>query len=263
MQRTIYLIDSENIADHWVGHIRLQNVLDKIIIFWSKNSKSLSIWLLDTFLEMYPREQLEFIECYTGNNSMDFHIVTKLGQMTARPSKTQFVIVSDDTGYDGVINYLHDSGFSVTRLAGFKSAPQLPAPLMNRPELVNTIDMGNAASNSPCSEEHNTTAADMPKGPAIYWGVDGNGKPNRITPRQKARINQYMNDFFRDWPYAEHHKKEILQILTSIAYPSKKSMGKVYESLCNIPHVKISKMAAVYRALKQSILPAIDSIICQ
>lgn len=24
MQCTIYLIDSENIADHWVGHIRLQ-----------------------------------------------------------------------------------------------------------------------------------------------------------------------------------------------------------------------------------------------
>lgn len=263
MVRTVYLIDSENVADHWVGRIKLQNVLDKIIIFWSRNSKSLSIWLVGKFLEMYPREQLEFIECYTGNNSMDFHIVAKLGQMTARPSKTQFVIVSDDTGYDGVINYLHDCGYSVTRLAGFKSAPQLPAPLTIRPELVRSIDVSCIESHMPRSEGQSATAADMPKGPAIYWGVDGNGKPNRITSQQKARINQHLNDFFKDWPYAEHHKKEILQILTSTAYPSKKSMGKIYGELCGIPHVKISKIAAVYRALKQSVLPAIDSIICQ
>ncbi len=273
MVRTVYLIDSENVADHWVGHIKLNTSLDKIIIFWSRNSRGISLWLMDAFLKSYPREQLEFVECYTGGNSMDFHIVTRLGQLTARPTKTQFVIVSDDTGYDGIINHLYDEGFSVKRLAGFKDKPQLPQLLTLRPNLIiGNEDMGQTPNPNNRSQNIGTTgkpaalsAAEKAQKAqetvsAIKWGMSEAGTPITITPQQEMAIKQNLKILFRASQYAEVRQKEITDILSTATYPSKTHMEDIYQKLCKIPRTKIKKIAIVYQYMKKSILPAIDLI---
>lgn len=260
MIRTVYLIDSENVADHWVGHIKLNGSLDKVIIFWSRNSRGISLCLMETFLKEYPREQIEFVECYTGGNSMDFHIVTKLGQMTARPTKTHFVIVSDDTGYDGVINHLYDNGFLVKRLAGFKDKPQLPKMLNLRPSLV----MGNDGSSQTPPKSNQQTSTGVVKAKkatnTIKWGMNEAGKQLTITPQQEENIKKNLQVLFRTSQYAEARQKEIVNILATATYPCQKHMGDIYQKLCKIPQTKVKKITIVYQCMKKTTLPAIDSI---
>lgn len=265
MIRTVYLIDSENVADHWVGRIKLNSSLDKVIIFWSRNSRGISIWLMDAFLKSYPCEQVEFVECYTGSNSMDFHVVAKLGQMTARPTKTHFVIVSDDTGYDGVINHLFDEGFSVKRLAGFKDKPQSPRALTPRSNLVTSYTDDKASVSKQNTKQTSNTAAAgkvKPQKPAnaIKWGMNEAGKQLTITSQQEASIKKNLQELFHISQYAESHQKEIVHILSTATYPCKKHMGDIYQRLCKMPQTKVKKITFVYQCMKKTTLPAIDLI---
>lgn len=270
--RTVYLIDSENVADHWVGRIQLKSSLDRIVVFWSRNCKGIAIWLIPEILRLYPAEQLEFIECYTGLNSMDFHIVAKLGQLTARSSKSSFVVVSDDTGYDGVINYLHSTGASVSRLSGLsalRNISHIPEVLTPNPELVTAFkvedDVPENISTIPQKPDESGKLGKEPEQTQpkdkLFWGVSENGMPWNISAAQKQAIAQKVNQFMQKNPGAMKYRQTITDILATAVYPSKPNAVQVYERLIKVPNVKLNKMASIYRAMKQQLLPALDEIL--
>lgn len=279
--RTVYLIDSENVADHWIGRIQLKTVNDRIIVFWSRNCKGIGIWLIPEILRLYPADQLEFIECYTGLNSMDFHIVAKLGQLTSRSSKSRFVVVSDDTGYDGVISFLHNNGANVVRMAGLsamRNVSHIPEALTPDPELVLSYqsDDEKASSNDvsqskACSDveqpmgipgtEQAPKAVDAKKKPKLQWGVNSNGIPYEISVEQKQIIAKKLNQFMQKNQDAMRYRQSITDILETAVYPSKPNAVRIYERLIKVPHAKVNKMAAVYRAMKQQLLPALDEVL--
>lgn len=272
--RTVYLIDSENVADHWVGRIQLKSSLDRIVVFWSRNCKGIAIWLIPEILRLYPAEQLEFVECYTGLNSMDFHIVAKLGQLTARSSKSSFVVVSDDTGYDGVISYLHSTGASVSRLSGLsamRNISHIPEVLTPDPALVTAfkhkedeLDTDNAEQQEEttearerCSERAEPSAQNN----KLCWGIDANGIPRNISMAQKQAIAQKVNQFMQKNPDAMKYRQTITDILATAVYPSKPNAVQIYERLIKVPNTRVNKMASIYRAMKQQLLPALDEIL--
>lgn len=272
--RTVYLIDSENVADHWVGRIQLKSSLDRIVVFWSRNCKGIAIWLIPEILRLYPAEQLEFVECYTGLNSMDFHIVAKLGQLTARSSKSSFVVVSDDTGYDGVISYLHSKGASVSRLSGLsamRNISHIPEVLTPDPALVTAfkhkedeLDTDNAEQQEETTEarERCSERAEPPaQNNKLCWGIDANGIPRNISMAQKQAIAQKVNQFMQKNPDAMKYRQTITDILATAVYPSKPHAVQVYERLIKVPNTRVNKMASIYRAMKQQLLPALDEIL--
>lgn len=255
-QCTIYLIDSENVADHWVGKIKLATAQDRIVIFWSRNCKGISLSLLPQFLNAYPKEQLEFVECYTGTNAMDFHIVAKLGQMLAETPKRRFVVVSNDTGYDAVINHLHDEGFSVARFENCnKDVLQMSVAREMRAELILSSKTAEVMTKRNISQEpHNSEI--------VLWGMEANGKPYEIEIAKKRNIDKKIDAFFRRHPEAVVRRKDIVKILSTTTYPSKENAVTIYNRLVKLPNAQIAKMAAIYRAMKQELLPALDSIVC-
>ena len=272
--RTVYLIDSENVADHWVGRIQLKSSLDRIVVFWSRNCKGIAIWLIPEILRLYPAEQLEFVECYTGLNSMDFHIVAKLGQLTARSSKSSFVVVSDDTGYDGVISYLHSTGASVSRLSGLsamRSISHIPEVLTPDPALVTAfkhkedeLDTDNAEQQEETTEarERCSERAEPPaQNNKLCWGIGANGIPRNISMAQKQAIAQKVNQFMQKNPDAMKYRQTITDILATAVYPSKPNAVQIYERLIKVPNTRVNKMASIYRAMKQQLLPALDEIL--
>lgn len=272
--RTVYLIDSENVADHWVGRIQLKSSLDRIVVFWSRNCKGIAIWLIPEILRLYPAEQLEFVECYTGLNSMDFHIVAKLGQLTARSSKSSFVVVSDDTGYDGVISYLHSTGASVSRLSGLsamRNISHIPEVLTPDPALVTAfkhkedeLDTDNAEQQEETTEarERCSERAEPPtQNNKLCWGIGANGIPRNISMAQKQAIAQKVNQFMQKNPDAMKYRQTITDILATAVYPSKPNAVQIYERLIKVPNTRVNKMASIYRAMKQQLLPALDEIL--
>ena len=60
-----------------------------------------------------------------GKNALDFHIAYLLGQLTAADAGAQFFIVSQDTGFDPLVQYLRREGLAVARAGSFARLPFL------------------------------------------------------------------------------------------------------------------------------------------
>lgn len=129
-QRNIYLIDSENVHESWIGNIAFNSVMDRIIIFCGPNN-SMPYLKLRQLMELYPADKLEFVATKAGNNSMDFYIVAKLTAMLVKAPKTLYHIISNDHGFDPLLSDMQIAGLRVDRMptqqAGIVESTQIPA----------------------------------------------------------------------------------------------------------------------------------------
>ncbi len=96
-----FLIDFENVSDN--AFIGLENLAedDKIIIFYSEKSSKISI---STHCKLeHSNVMKEYIAIKTGGkNALDFQLATYLGYLIAQDKTQEYVIVSNDTGFDFV-----------------------------------------------------------------------------------------------------------------------------------------------------------------
>lgn len=111
-----YFIDSENMGDSWISLLNKITLDDSIIVFYT--SKSPNISYKNVILIKQSSMNIEFIECYEGNNALDFQLCTELGYRINNISDNQFIIVSNDKGFDAVIKYWVRQNKSVKRITG-------------------------------------------------------------------------------------------------------------------------------------------------
>ncbi len=119
----IYLIDSENVGDSWIQ--LLPSVLgeDKLFVFYTDKSPYISY---ESLLQVIAYGSIpSFIKCHEGRNALDFQLVTELGYKIAQMPEGEFVIVSDDNGFDAVIRYWSDRQFKIRRI-GRKFCRSIP-----------------------------------------------------------------------------------------------------------------------------------------
>lgn len=114
-QRTTYLIDSENVNDAWVRLLPKLQGKDKIVIFFTKNSPHFAAEHAQLLAE-YKKYEIIWEKCFTGNNALDFQLVSRLGYYICKRPKDAYVIMSNDTGYDPAIKYWQQEGISVSRI---------------------------------------------------------------------------------------------------------------------------------------------------
>lgn len=120
--RKIYLIDTENVGSAWTELLPERSGKDEIILFFTENSPGLSYRDLD-MIRKFP-ESFDLIECITGRNGLDFQLVSYLGYLIKTAPKTEYVIVTNDTGFDAVVGFWSQRGISVVR----KSKSELTTP---------------------------------------------------------------------------------------------------------------------------------------
>ena len=93
-----YLIDSENVG------------------FYTKNSPHMSY---DSLIKLKESDRkVTFIKCYEGTNALDFQLCSELGFLIAQNPGDEFIIVTNDTGYDAAVKYWRRKEYSVKRIAG-------------------------------------------------------------------------------------------------------------------------------------------------
>ena len=63
------------------------------------------------------RGAVHWIKCFEGQNALDFQLVTELGSCLSQNGSREYIIVSNDTGYDAVVRYWQQKGCSVRRLS--------------------------------------------------------------------------------------------------------------------------------------------------
>lgn len=125
MRRT-YLIDSENINDVWVELLQVLEDGEEILVFYTDKSAHMGYDRIVCLMEQ-KRGAVHWIKCFEGQNALDFQLVTELGSCLSQNGSREYIIVSNDTGYDAVVRYWQQKGCSVRRIKGTdceKGAPE-------------------------------------------------------------------------------------------------------------------------------------------
>ena len=112
-----WLIDSENTADRWVCDMLFnkETKRDKVTVFYTKNTCNMKYETVKLLRET-RKPKIEWIECFTGSNALDFQLVSQLGVYIGAHPKYEYIILSNDTGYDAVIKYWRKQGTRIVRL---------------------------------------------------------------------------------------------------------------------------------------------------
>ncbi len=111
--RRAYLVDTENIGSAWKELLPIKSSKDLMILFFTENSPGISYMDLD-FIRRYP-SSFDMILCNPGKNGLDFQLVSYLGYLIRSAPKTEYIIVSNDTGYDAVVKFWSSRETAVKR----------------------------------------------------------------------------------------------------------------------------------------------------
>ena len=111
-----YFVDSENVGDSWIDLLDTALEEDEILVFYTEKSPNMKYNNLIK-LKQAPRD-VTFMECCAGNNALDFQLSTELGYQVHDIGDTEFIIVSNDTGYDAVVKYWRDRRIRIKRILG-------------------------------------------------------------------------------------------------------------------------------------------------
>ena len=120
--KTIYFIDSENVNENWIDTITDIKKSDEIRVFYTEKSTNASYEHISKIAG--GDVTLNLIKCFTGQNALDFQLVTDLGYSVAKGMRDTFVIVSNDKGYDAVVNYWVIKGVNVSRVGVEMESPK-------------------------------------------------------------------------------------------------------------------------------------------
>jgi len=112
----LYFIDSENVGDLWVALLPTLEEGDDILVFYTARSPHMSYRNLIALKE--SEKKVTFIECYEGNNALDFQLCSEIGYYIHANPDIDYFIVSNDTGYDAVVKYWKKKNLSIRRIQG-------------------------------------------------------------------------------------------------------------------------------------------------
>ena len=112
----IYLVDSENVGDIWVPRLVSSQEDDEVLVFYTTKSPHMNYENVRMLKE--TEKEADFIKCFEGSNALDFQLVSELGYRLSQNADREYVIVSNDTGFDAVVRYWSTRKMPVSRLSG-------------------------------------------------------------------------------------------------------------------------------------------------
>ena len=99
----IYLVDSENVGDIWVPLLVSSQEDDEVLVFYTTKSPHMNYENVRMLKE--TEKEADFIKCFEGSNALDFQLVSELGYRLSQNAAREYVIVSNDTGFDAAVRY--------------------------------------------------------------------------------------------------------------------------------------------------------------
>ena len=124
-----FLVDSENVNDNWLMLFDMADEDDEIVVFYTKKSPHMSYVSVIRLIEN-NKINIRFEECYEGTNALDFQLVSYMGYLmgcggacsenecdaaSAETGADEYIIMSNDTGYDPAVRFWKDKGYAVRR----------------------------------------------------------------------------------------------------------------------------------------------------
>lgn len=116
MYKRVFLVDTENQGTLYLKDLGTLMETDLVICVSTEYSPKFTYTQLESFLNC--KAKFQFVNCQAGTpNALDFQLSTLLGYMCKQDEeddkKTEFIILSKDTGYYGIVSYWSSRGFKV------------------------------------------------------------------------------------------------------------------------------------------------------
>lgn len=117
-----YFFDVENIGNALFDFIKNTTEPNAYyIIFYTNNVRYVNF--SDMAALINKGLVINCFECVTGNNALDFQLCSELGYRIGKyGSEVKYVIVSNDKGYDSIIDYWYKRGIIIERIAPVSSS---------------------------------------------------------------------------------------------------------------------------------------------
>ena len=124
-----FLVDSENVNDNWLMLFDMADEDHEIAVFYTKKSPHMSYMSVIRLIEN-NKINIRFEECYEGTNALDFQLVSYMGYLmggggacsenecdaaSAETGADEYIIMSNDTGYEPAVRFWKDKGYAVRR----------------------------------------------------------------------------------------------------------------------------------------------------
>lgn len=124
-----FLVDSENVNDNWLMLFDMADEDDEIVVFYTKKSPHMSYMSVIRLMEN-NKINIRFEKSYEGTNALDFQLVSYMGYLmgcggacsenecdaaSAETGADEYIIMSNDTGYDPAVRFWKDKGYAVRR----------------------------------------------------------------------------------------------------------------------------------------------------
>lgn len=106
-----YFIDVENVANRWLPLLGEPD--SRCCVFYTDRSPSMSYAALARLLKNSGK--VELIHCATGHNGLDFQLSTYLGYTIRDIASSEVVIISNDTGFDAIVDFWVARGVNIRR----------------------------------------------------------------------------------------------------------------------------------------------------
>lgn len=107
----VYLVDFENVNSAGLTGIQKLSKEDKVYIFYTVNSASLSFAAHLNLLSC-PAEVIYYYVASGAKNALDFQLASFLGYLISKGGDKNFCIISNDRGYEHVKNFWEKSGLA-------------------------------------------------------------------------------------------------------------------------------------------------------
>lgn len=110
----IYLVDMENIPHAWAKLLDACTESDCFVLFYTEQVHQVPIALMERVTR--SPVAMDYIRCRGGMNGLDFQLVTELGYRVAKDPGAEYIIVSQDHGFDVVVDYWSERGVLAKRI---------------------------------------------------------------------------------------------------------------------------------------------------
>ena len=238
-----YLIDSENVGSTWVSLLNKDERFE-LFICVTENAKSLNFTLLKELTDEH-RYKINIIECKPGKNSLDFYLSSYLGYLIGRGKHSSYTVVSQDTGYDGVIEYWQSVGIDVKRI---NTKPEkvkktaTPARTRKRPEAKTETKEKNPNSEIRIIRKDESKEQNVPK--------KRQASPKKKEEKPKNEAGQkLLNELLKEFP--ENEIKEVQKYLDKVPAEKRSEKNYIYRGL--VRKFRSEKGLEIYTLVKKDL----------
>ena len=236
-----YLIDSENVGSTWISLLNKDEKFE-LFICVTENAKSLNYSLLKELTDEH-RYKINIIECKPGKNSLDFYLSSYLGYLIGKGKHSSYTIVSQDTGYDGVIDYWQSEGIDVKRInTKPEKVRKTTRGRKKTEEKTETAEVKNPNSEVRVIRKDETKEASQPK------------KKRTSAKKQEEKpvideSEKLLNELLKELP--ENEIKEVKKYLDKVPEEKHGDRNYIYRGL--IRKFRSEKGLKIYTAIKKDL----------